>query len=162
MSQRDNPGVRSRPRRAVARPFYADYLPYLVASAAFLILDDFHALLKRFRMPVAEWRTLAALADGRGLTIGQLARVTLSKQPTLSRQVDRLEARGLVRRTARPEDMRQSLVTITAAGRRRVAPVVATARRHEERVLAELPARDVAALKQLLKRSIAAFEERAR
>lgn len=162
MSQRDRQDPGGTPNRAAAAPFYADYLPYLVASAAFLILNDFHALLKRFRMPVTEWRTLAALASGRGLTVGQLARITLSKQPTLSRQVDRLEARGLVRRASAPQDLRQSLVTITEAGRRRVAPVLATARRHEARVLEGMPVRDVATLKRLLKSFIAAFEARGR
>lgn len=162
MRQRGSQTSPAEARPAAAQPFYADYLPYLVSSAAFLILDDFHGLLKRFRMPVAEWRALAALSGGHGLTIGQLARVTLCKQPTLSRQVDRLEARGLVRRAVAPQDLRQSLVTLTAAGRRRIQPVLATARRHEELVLRGLPARDVAALKRQLKTFIAAFEARKR
>ena len=148
------------PKRAAAAPFYGDYLPYLVARAGFLILNDFHALLKRFRMPVPEWRALASLSSGRGYTIGALARVTLCKQPTLSRLVDRLEARGLVRREAAAEDRRQSVVVITARGRKRIAPVLATARRHEKRVLEGFRRKDIAALKGLLQALIAAFETR--
>ena len=147
-------------RRAPPQPFYADYLPYLLARAAFLVLGDYHALLKRFRMPVLEWRALATLSSGRGCTIGALARVTLCKQPTLSRLVDRLEARGLVRREGAAEDRRQSVVVITALGRQRIAPVLATARRHEKRVLEHFGARDIAAFKRLLREFAEAFEVR--
>ena len=149
-----------KPGQATPEPFYGDYLPYVVARAAFLILSDFHALLKRFRMPVLEWRVLATLSGGRGYTIGALARVALCKQPTLSRLVDRLEARGLVRREAAPEDLRQSVVVITARGRKRIAPVLATARRHEKRVLEGFGKRDVATLKRLLGAFSEAFEAR--
>jgi DNA-binding MarR family transcriptional regulator len=147
-------------KRASAAPFYGDYLPYLVARAAFLILGDFHALLKRFRMPVLEWRVLASLSGGHGYTIGALARITLCKQPTLSRLIDRLEARGLARREEAPEDRRQSVVVITARGKKRIAPVLATARRHERRVLQGFRAKDVAALKRLLRAFTVSFEAR--
>lgn len=152
------PAAARTAKRAPAAPFYGDYLPYLVARAAFLILGDFHALLKRFRMPVLEWRVLASLSGGHGYTIGALARVTLCKQPTLSRLIDRLEARGLARREVAPKDRRQSWVVITARGEKRIAPVLATARRHERRVLQGFRARDIAALKRLLREFTAAFE----
>ena len=155
--------VRARPRRRAARrpagPFYADYLPYLVARASFLVLGEFHRLLARYRMPVGAWRVLATLAGGQRYTIGRLSRITLSKQPTLSRLVDRLEAGKLVRREAGEDDFRQSVVAITARGRARIRPVIATSRRHEKRLLAGYRASEVSALKKVLRRLIEAMED---
>ena len=148
-------------RRRTPYRFPGDYLPYLVARASFVILHDFHALLKPRRMRVPEWRVLATLSSGGGYTVGALARATLFKQPTLSKLLDRLERRGLVRRVAGGMDLRQSQVEITPRGRKRIGPVVAQARRREKAVLKSYRARDVRAFKALLKRFIAGFERKA-
>jgi DNA-binding MarR family transcriptional regulator len=142
--------------------FPDDYLPYLVARAGFVILHDFHALLQPSRMRVPEWRVLATLSAGGGYTVGSLARATLSKQPTLSKLLDRLERRRLVRRVAGAMDLRHSLVELTLRGRKRIGPVVAQARRREKAVLKDYRARDVKAFKSLLKAFIAGFEAKGR
>lgn len=147
------------------QPAYAfpdDYLPYLVARAGAVILHDFHSLLKPVRMRVPEWRVLGALSAGGGYTVGSLARATLFKQPTLSKLLDRLERRGLVRRVAGGMDLRHSLVELTPRGRKRIYPIVAQARRREKTVLRNYRARDVRAFKGLLKTFIAGFERKAR
>ena len=147
------------------RPVYAfpdDYLPYLVARASHVILHQFHALLKPRRMRVAEWRVLGTLSGGGGYTVGALARATLFKQPTLSKLLDRLARRGLVRRVAGGMDLRHSLVELTPRGRKRIAPVVAQARRREKAALKKNhTARDVKAFKKLLKAFTAGFEGKA-
>jgi DNA-binding MarR family transcriptional regulator len=151
--------------RKKKRPAYAfpdDYLPYLVARASHVILHDFHPLLEPAGMRVPEWRVLGTLSGGGGYTVGALARATLFKQPTLSKLLDRLERRGLVRRVAGGMDLRHSLVELTARGRRRIRPLVARARRREKAVLKAHRVRDVRALKRLLKTFIAGFERKAR
>jgi MarR family transcriptional regulator, organic hydroperoxide resistance regulator len=152
-------------RRSRKRPRYAfpdDYLPYLVARASFVILHQFHALLKPSRMRVAEWRVLATLSAGGGYPVGALARATLFKQPTLSKLLDRLERRGMVRRVAGGMDLRHSLVELTPRGRKRIGPVVAQARRREKAALKAYRARDIRAFKRLLKAFTAGFERKAR
>ena len=149
-------------RRRPAFAFPDDYLPYLVARAGHAILRDFHALLAPAAMRVPEWRVLGTLSAGGGYTVGALARATLFKQPTLSKLLDRLERRGLVRRVAGGMDLRHSLVELTPRGRKRILPVVAQARRREKTVLKDYRAKDVKALKRLLKSFIAGFEGKAR
>ena len=151
-----------RKRRKPAYLFPDDYLPYLAARASFVILHEFHRLLKPLRMRVPEWRVLATLTAGGGYTVGALARATLFKQPTLSKLLDRLERRGLVRRVAGGMDLRHSLVELTTRGRKRIGPVVAQARRRERRVLKDYRAKDVKAFKALLKAFTAGFEGKAR
>jgi MarR family transcriptional regulator, organic hydroperoxide resistance regulator len=151
-----------RNRKRPAYVFPDDYLPYLVARASHVILHDFHSLLKPAKMRVPEWRVLGTLSAGGGYTVGALARATLFKQPTLSKLLDRLERRGLVRRVAGGMDLRHSLVELTARGRKRIGPVVARARRREKAVLGNHRARDIKAFKALLKAFIAGFEREAR
>jgi len=149
-------------RKRPAYVFPDDYLPYLVARASHVILDDFHALLEPGRMRVPEWRVLGTLSAGGAYTVGALARATLFKQPTLSKLLDRLERRGLVRRVAGEMDLRHSLVELTARGSGRIGPEVARARRREKKVLKAYRARDIKAFKALLKAFIAGFEQKAR
>ncbi|MGQ0511590.1 MAG: MarR family winged helix-turn-helix transcriptional regulator [Betaproteobacteria bacterium] len=150
-----------KPRRAPGKPkggFPNDYLPYLVARASHVILRDFHALLAPARMRVTEWRVLGTLSAGGGYTVGALARATLFKQPTLSKLLDGLERRGLVRRVAGEMDLRQAQVELTPAGRRRIVPLVAKARQREAVLLRRFRTADVRAFKRLLVTFAAGFE----
>ncbi|MBM3352353.1 MAG: winged helix-turn-helix transcriptional regulator [Betaproteobacteria bacterium] len=142
--------------------FPDDYLPYLVARASHVILRDFHLLLAPVRMRVPEWRVLGTLSAGGGYTVGALARATLFKQPTLSKLLDRLQRRGLVRRVAGEMDLRQARVELTAKGRSRILPVVARARRREARLLKRFRAADVRAFKRLLRSFAGGFESELR
>ena len=146
------------PARRANGAFPADYLPYLVARASHVILGDFHALLAPARMRVPEWRVLGTLSSGGGYTVGALARATLFKQPTLSKLLDRLEGRGLLRRMAGASDLRQALVELTPAGRRRIRPVIARARRLEAERLRRFRKADVEAFKRLLRMFTDGFE----
>lgn len=149
----------SATRRAAPR-FPEEYLPYLAARAAHVILEEFHSMLRPHRMRVPEWRVLATLSGGESYTVGALARATLFKQPTLSKLLDRLEARGLVRRLPGGTDQRQSLVELTPKGRRRIRPVAAEARRKEAETLARFRPSDVRAFKRLLARFTAGYERK--
>lgn len=146
------------PRRPAPPRFPEDYLPYLAARAAHVILEEFHSVLRPHRMRVPEWRVLATLSAGESYTVGALARATLFKQPTLSKLLDRLEARGLVRRLPGGTDQRQSLVQLTPRGRRRILPVAAEAKRKEAETLARFRPTDVRAFKKLLSRFAAGYE----
>jgi DNA-binding MarR family transcriptional regulator len=103
---------------------------------------------------VGEWRILATLTDSPGRSVGELARVALNKQPTVTRMVDRMEARGFVERIAHASDRRVTLVRITPAGQEVVAGLLTQAKAHETRVLEPLGAGHAAELKTMLRRII--------
>ena len=105
-------------------------------------------------MTVSEWRVLASLAGGKPLSIGALAQITVTKQPTLTRVLDRMEARGEVRRIPHGEDRRITLVGITPTGSKLVAGLIKEAREHEHRVLEPFGLQRAADLKATLKRMI--------
>ncbi|ALS60760.1 MarR family winged helix-turn-helix transcriptional regulator [Pandoraea norimbergensis] len=135
-------------------PFVDDYLAYLLARASALVSDEFHREVAAAGLGVSEWRVLATLSDGQARTINQLADIVLAKQPTVTKVIDRLEATGDVVRGESPTDRRQSLVSLTDAGRARVAPLLVSARRHEAGVLARFGAEQSSQLKDTLRRLI--------
>ena len=134
--------------------FVDDYLPALLAQATQLISGEFHRVVKAKGVTVSEWRVLATLAGGEPLSIGALAQVTVTKQPTLTRVLDRMEARGEVKRIPHGEDRRITLVAITPAGNRLVSGLIRMAREHEHRVLEPFGLQRAADLKATLKRMI--------
>jgi DNA-binding MarR family transcriptional regulator len=97
-------------------PFVDGYLAYLLARASHLISGEFHREVEASGLSVQEWRVLATLADRPDCTIGTLAEITLTKQPTLTKLVDRMAADGLVTRRAGQTDRRQALISITPRG----------------------------------------------
>jgi len=136
-------------------PFVDDYLPALLAQASHLISGEFHRVVNDHGFNVSEWRVLASLAGGHSASIGRLAAVTVMKQPTVTRVLDRMEASGHVERIANPGDRRFTLVRITPAGSRLVARLIRLAREHERRVLEPFGLARAADLKSTLKQMIA-------
>lgn len=134
--------------------FVDDYLAALLAQASHLISEEFHAVVRRHGFSVSEWRTLATLSDGRELSIGQLAHITLSKQPTQTRLIMRMEKRGQIQRRRHQRDGRVTLVRITPVGQRKVQELIRMAQQHERRVLQPFGLRSSEQLKTTLRRII--------
>ena len=130
--------------------FVDGYLGYLLGQANHALYRHFDEQVRAAGLSSIEWRVLATLHDSDPLPVSQLAQEVLSKQPTVTKLVQRMCEQGLLRLQADPTDQRRTLVTTTAMGRRLVLPLVEKARLHEAQVLRTLPAADKAALKRLL------------
>jgi DNA-binding MarR family transcriptional regulator len=115
--------------------FVDDYLPALLAQASQLISSEFHQVARKHGFSVSEWRVMASLAGGVPISIGQLAQITVTKQPTVTRLLDRMEAREQVERLPHESDRRVTLVRITRKGAKAVEHLMELAREHEMRVL---------------------------
>ena len=75
----------------------------------------------RNEAPSAQWRALAVLRSDGPLRIGELARLSRTTQPGMTRLVTQLEELGLVVKTADAADSRASLVEVTPAGEKALA-----------------------------------------
>lgn len=135
-------------------PFVDDYLPALLAQASKLISSEFHEVVQAAGFSVTEWRILATLASKPGLSIGGLAEITVSKQPTVTRLLDRMEAKALVERYPHDSDRRVTMVRITPQGRTIVADLMEQAKAHEHRVLQPFGLKRAENLKVTLRRII--------
>ena len=130
--------------------FVEGYLGYLLGQANHALYKEFDAHVRAAGLSSIEWRVLATLHDGGPLTVSQLAHEVLSKQPTVTKLVQRMSEQGWVALQADPQDQRRTLVVATAAGKRLVRPLVVKARSHEAAMLSTLEASEKAALKKLL------------
>lgn len=139
----------------MADRFVDDYLLYLLARASSDVSAQFHARLKDHCLQVPEWRVLATLSDGDGRRLGELAAITLQRQPTMTKIVDRMVNSGLVVRRQGAADRREVRIHITDEGRRRVDAALADAKRHEAEVLADYDADEKERLKDMLRTLIA-------
>lgn len=136
-------------------PFVDEYLLYLLAAVSDRASAQFHAHVRRQGLRVPEWRVLACLHGDDGAMITHLARIALFEQSRLTRIVDQMAERGLVRRHTDPDDRRRVRVCLTETGRELAARLVSDARRHEVQVLSDLPVGDAAAIKPMLKALLA-------
>lgn len=112
-------------------------------------------------LEVFEFDVLAALRRAGPpyeLSPGQLLRETLVGSGTMTNRLDRLEARGLVRRRPDPEDGRGVRVRLTARGRTRTDGAVTDLLARERALLAGLPGRDRERLARLLRAVLRNFE----
>ena len=135
--------------------FVDDYLAYLLARASHLISSEFHVVVEANGLSLITWRVMASLSGKDALSVGELADIVLAKQPTVTKLIGRMEQDGWVKRCDAAHDKRQSLVSLTPAGRRKVNPLLALARAHESQVTADIGASEVALLKRALERMIA-------
>ena len=139
----------------MADRFVDNYLGYLLGQANHALYKDFDAHVRAKGLSSIEWRVLATLHDGEPLTVSQLAHEVLSKQPTVTKLVQRMADQGWVALQADPQDQRRTLVAATAAGRRLVKPLVEHAQAHEARLLRTLGATEKKALRTLLEKLVA-------
>lgn len=139
--------------------FVDDYLAHLLARASALVSARFHARLADYGIGIAEWRVLASLSDGEGMSLGELARITLFKQPTLTKIIDRMAQEGFVIRDAAPGDRRRLSLHITGKGRALVDDLLVEAKAQEASVLSPFSDEEQVRVKAVLRNLIDRLEE---
>jgi MarR family transcriptional regulator, transcriptional regulator for hemolysin len=93
------------------------FVPYLMNRIAATWNADLAGELQNFNLTTPQMRVLAVLSINSGLTINELSVLTVTEQSTMSRTLDTLETRKLVRRVPRTTDMRVREVQVTEEGR---------------------------------------------
>lgn len=126
---------RPAPRRTIARRFEADLSAHVLAAGSRIV--NVRQVSERVAMGRALWRELVigfagqlgelrlgfmqlaalyVLADGRSLTIGELAESIGRSPSATSRLVDGLVKRRLMERRSEEEDRRQKILRLTPRG----------------------------------------------
>jgi DNA-binding MarR family transcriptional regulator len=122
----------------IAHSFVDSYTPALLAQVSQLISGEFHVIVQAAGFEVSDWRVLSTLSDGKPISIGRLAQISVTKQPTVTRLLDRMEAQGYVKRIPSEADRRVTNVRITPRGQKLVSELMVQARQHEDQVLEPL------------------------
>ncbi|MCZ2290440.1 MAG: MarR family transcriptional regulator [Burkholderiales bacterium] len=130
-----------------------DLIGYHIAQAAVVTYGSFDQHLgKPFGLRKVEFSLLMLLLANGPLTPSQLARTLTLTAPTLTMLLDRLQARGLLRRERNPSDGRSQHIVLTVKGRRLAEDSAAAAQPMEEELLQRLTPAEHAMLIELLAR----------
>lgn len=97
-----------------------------------------------------QWRVLATLARGDGITARSIADFTGMDKMQVSRALSRLREAGLVAQQTHPRDRRASLLRLTDAGRERYRQICPRVLAEAERILSLLDADEREQLQRLI------------
>lgn len=138
------PHLKDDPYLKVLRPLVEAYL-------AFCREDSRH--IKSLKLTPSQFDVIATLGDTEGMTCAELSTATLVTKGTLTGVLDRLAAKGLIKREAVAGDRRSTRVKLTEKGdalfRKVFAAHIAHIRPFFERALSQ---KDVEQLRTLLLR----------
>lgn len=95
---------------------FSKSLPMTLLLAREAVMNRFRPVLNMFNITEQQWRVLRSLTSVKEIEVMELAKVTYLLAPSLSRILRDLEARGLIERRQAPDDMRRSLISISAKG----------------------------------------------
>lgn len=102
----------------------------------------FMAETEPFGVTPVQFAALQAVQNAPGTDQRTLARTIGFDTSTIAGVIDRLEARGLMLRSASAQDRRVRLLTLTPVGEQLLADVLPSMLRAQERILAPLPAQE--------------------
>lgn len=100
----------------------------------------------------SQFDILATLGNTDGMSFKELGEKTLITKGTLTGVIDRLEGKGLVKRTLQASDRRSSLVQLTAKGQREFERVFAPHVQHCSQAFTDYRDEDFARLERELAR----------
>ncbi len=130
--------------------FVPSYLLYLLAASSEAASQQFHHIVKTHGLRVPEWRIMACLYDQDGLMTTKLADFALIEQSRLTRIIDQMDSKGLIKRCPGRDDRRKITIHLTSEGQALATRLVALAKEHEQKLLGTLEDTDAARLKLAL------------
>ena len=130
----------------------ADSPFYLIARTNGRYAMDLENALRIIDMDVPSWRALMMVQESNPSSVSEIADRSVIRLSTMTRVVQRLEKRGLVKLGVRQTDARVTEVYITPAGSRAVAHVRAVASRIYNMGFHDLSAAEIDTLNGLLRR----------
>ena len=134
---------------------HSEYLPYLLNRVVSLINAPMQRELKRRGMTMTHWRVLGFLYERDGLIVSELAERTVTDQATLSRALDRLQDRDLIRRRNGQQDSRRTEIHLCDEGRRQYLDLLQFARAIEDWAFEDIDSGHLVALRETLEKMTA-------
>jgi len=130
-------------------------LGFLVSAVRSAILGAIEAELQPLDITAAQFVVFNSIALGKGRTIGEFCRLLGYDSGAMTRLLDRIEKKGLIRRVANPEDRRSFLLELTPQSKALFPQAKRRVRAVFKRLLAGFDEAQAAALKQSLEQLLA-------
>src|SRR6476646_3847027 len=127
-------------------------VPGLIARVRMAFLDELDARLAPFDLKAADYLVLVTLATGDVETASSICSVLAHDPGAMTRKIDALEKRGLVRRVRSAEDRRAIKLELTPEGKKLYPKVLAAAVAISNAFLQGFTKPEVRQLEAMLKR----------
>ena len=131
---------------------HRESIGFLFSDIARLSRQAFNHRASSLGLSLAQWRVLAVLSRQQGINQVKLAEMLEIQPMTLVRQIDRLEALGLVTRSQDPDDRRASRLVLTEAAQPLIGHMRRIADELWNEVLGDFSATEREALADVLRR----------
>jgi DNA-binding MarR family transcriptional regulator len=132
------------------------FLPYRLNVAAATVSEGLaRSYSEQFGISVHEWRILATIGEFHSITAKAIGTHAHMSKVNVSRAAAALEARGLIRRSANPDDRREAYLVFTPAGQELYEKIVPLALAYVERLSKALSPADEKTLMRLIDRLVA-------
>jgi DNA-binding MarR family transcriptional regulator len=129
-----------------------DFLPFRLSFTSNLVSDRIaRAYQALFGLTIPEWRLVAVIAEGGGITQQAIGVKTRMDKVTVSRAAIALVERGLIERAPNAGDRRSHLLRLTPAGQVLYEQVAPKALELERRIFGAFDADRVAAFVAMLR-----------
>jgi DNA-binding MarR family transcriptional regulator len=135
---------------------------YLVKRASALAIESIEPALAEQGFTFTQWVVLMHLRDGLAPTARDLCSQLRHDSGAVTRVLDQLEARGLVRRERSVDDRREVKLSLTEAGFRMVDSLIPLVVDKLNFLLRDFSAAEVSELTRMLTKFIGAFDLSAR
>ena len=146
--------IKAEPEAAAQVPEGGLSVGYLMSRARASLLAGLDAELAPFGLNAMQYAVLKQLADGNARTAADLCRYMYYDTGSMTRILDRLEEKGLLRRERCQDDRRVVFLRVAAAGRAQLPRLRAVGSRVLDEHLAGFDAAEVETLKTYLGRMI--------
>ena len=117
-------------------------------------------VLSKFGLNYGQWLALRIVVEAGEMSVGDLSRESEMTSGAMTRLVDGLEERGLVRRYRSDTDRRQVYVLSTRSAVEAVQTIIPVVTSAWSDLMAELPTSEIAELTEHLSKLVAALERR--
>jgi DNA-binding MarR family transcriptional regulator len=146
--------VQAEPRAAAQPPEEALSVGQLMGRARASLLNNLDAELERFGLNGTQFAVLKHLGEGAARTAADLCRLNRYDTGAMTRILDRLEEKGLVRRERGREDRRVVFLRLAPQGRSLLPRLMSVGTRVVDAHLAGFSAAEIEAFKSYLHRMI--------
>jgi len=102
---------------AIMRDFQHS-LPMALLKAREAAMSRFRPMLREHGLTEQQWRTVRTISADEGIDASELARRSFLLSPSLTRILQFLERKNIVRRSSDPNDQRRSVFVLTTKGRK--------------------------------------------
>ena len=138
----------------------SDSVGYLLKQVRWALERAVDGEMEEHDLTGVQWGPLLMLHYGVGSTAAELARYACTDTGAVTRMLDRLEAKGLLRRTPCPKDRRVTQLELTPDGARLCREIPFGLARINNRLLAGFTRNEFETLKDFLRRMLSNLDER--